>query len=140
MALQITSNFKNSYEYVPHNERGDKDPFTVKLRRLSLELLAVTKDSSFSIQQDNSYSLKTNSQNLAALKHGLIGWKNIEDEKGHVKFEMDGNVASTECLEYLPIEYRTEIANVIMAISNNPSNADYILGNEDNDLAIQLTE
>ena len=132
MALQITSNLKNSYEYTPVSERGEEAPFTVKLRRLSLEVLALTQDSSFNINKDQSYSYRINSQNLTALKHGLIGWKNIIDEDGKpIKFKMDGPIASMESLEYLPIEFRTEIANVILALSNNPSKADLILEGDD---------
>ena len=132
MALHITSNLKNNYEYIPVAERGDENPFTVKLRRLSLETLALTKDSSFNINQDQSYSFRVNSQNLTALKHGLIGWKNIYDENEKpIKFKMDGQIASMESLEYLPVEFRTEIANVILAISNNPANADVILNGDD---------
>ena len=130
MALQITSNYQNNYEYIPLSERGEKHPFTVKLRRLGLELLAFTKDSTFNINQDQSYTMKINSQNLIALKNGLIGWKNISNDDGEVVFKMDGNVADAGCLEYLPVELRTEIANVILALSNNPSNAESILNND----------
>ena len=130
MALQITSSFRNDYEYIPLSERAEKKPFMVKLRRLDLELLAFTKDSTFNVNQDQSYTLKINSQNLIALKNGLIGWQNISDDTGPVKFTMDGNVVNSTCLEYLPVELRTEIANVILAISNNPSNAELILTGE----------
>jgi len=131
MAIHVTSSFKNNYEYTPVSERGEKDPFTVRIKRLDLELLAFTKDSTFNVNQDQSYTLKINSQNLIALKNGLIGWKNISDDNGPIKFVMDGDVANSTCLEYLPVELRTEIANVILAISNNPSNADLILGGDD---------
>ena len=127
MALNVITTKQAEYTYVPVAERNEDSPFTVTFKPLSLTTRARVKDSAITVKDGNGYEINVNKQNLEALRHGLIGWDNISDDKGPIKFRLVGGLADIECLEYLPTEYRTEIGNIILEVSDDPKNAQEIL-------------
>lgn len=127
MALKIT-NTQDEYEYVPVDQREDAKPFTVKFKVLSLDLQAEAQDTVLNVGNDQRMTMHVNTQNLLALRNGLIGWENITDSTGKtIKFRVVHGLAATECLEYLPQDLRTEIANIILTVSKDPTQATTVL-------------
>jgi len=128
MALTNIATPKSEYTYIPKSQRGDKNPFSVTFKRLDITTASTIQDMSLNIQNDGSYTINANIQNLEALKHALTGWNNIFDDKGkQVKFRIVRNLADLECLEFIPHDLRTEIANIIFEVSKDIQNADDIL-------------
>jgi len=130
MALTITQK-DDEYKYTPVSQRGEDKPFTVTFKVLSLEVLAEAQDTVLNVGNDQNMTMHVNSQNLTALRHGLIGWENIEDSNGKpVKFRIVRGITATECLEYLPQDIRTEVATVILEVSKDPARAKDLLDYE----------
>ena len=121
------------HTFVPFSERGKEDAFTVTLKPLDARTLAKLEDGYVVFGGGNeaeSVSLQQGSYNFKALKYGIVSWENLTDgEKEYpVKKNAKGEVLD-ECLALLPSSIVTEIANVIVAISKFPENAEVILGN-----------
>jgi len=127
MALNINTDIKTTYDYVPLSERDDKTPFTVTIRRLPIKILTEIQDAAITIRESGGYEYNVNKQVLTALEYGLVGWDNITDGKKPIKFRIVNGKADVETLEYLPEDLRVEIGNVILAITRDPNNAEEIL-------------
>ena len=127
MALNVSKNQTSEFSYTPIKERNEKQPFSVKFKLLDLLTLADIQDSALTIKEGKGYEINVNKQNLEALRHGLIGWENISDGKSEIKFRIVHGLASMECLEYIPQEFRSEIGNIILSVSKDPRDADVLL-------------
>ena len=132
MALKITKK-SDGYEYIPLTERGSKDPFTVKVKRIMPRQFTILEDKMAKINKDESISFTTGSFNWEVLKKGTDGWLNLQDENGkEIKCIKSGaGEILDSSLDLLPLAILTEIANVIVGISKDPDNAEVYLGSVD---------
>ena len=126
-------NQKKEYEFIPVSERGQENPFTVKIRPLGVREMAKLEDNFITIKEGDGISLSQGTYNQKALKAGIITWENLKDEDGveyKVKKNSNGEVLD-ESLNLLPPTILSEIANAIVTISKYPEDADVLLGNSD---------
>jgi len=131
MAIQV-SKTTTPHKYVPYNQRGDevKDPVVLTIRGLIPKESAALDDTLTRIYQDQSISINQGSYNYEVVRAALLSWTNVNDEKGKpLPIVLVGNLVADESLNLLPIDWVNEIANVIVAISKNPDEADLYLGN-----------
>jgi len=135
MAIRIDRAKKDiTYRYVPILERGEKDPFTVEIRPLTPKELIEIEDKMVRLNKDESISVSTGSYNWEVCKRGIVDWRNLLDERNReIPINRDTIGISDETLNYLPISFITEIANVIVGISKDPENAKLYLGEEEDD-------
>lgn len=132
MGLKVNNaSFKTTFEYVPLAQRGEKKPFTIIFEALKMDKLAKLKDNAMRVDENGNYTVSLNTLNYEVLKSGIVGWKNIEDAKGAVKFKSDKQGASDESLTLIPIDIRNEIATIIVEVSNDLPNAEEYLAEID---------
>ena len=129
-------NQKKEYDFIPVSERGQDEPFTVVLQPLGVRQMAKLEDgyvlihNDSSAQSQGSISLNQGSYNTRALKAGIVSWRNLKDGAGvdyPARKSGNGEVLD-ESLNLLPPAVLTEIANVIVAISKYPEDADTLVG------------
>ena len=124
---------QEEYKYIPIQERGAEEPFTVYIKPLGVRQLAKLEDSYVVIKDGDGLALQQGAYNTKALKAGIIRWENLKDADGkeyQVEKNAKGEVLDST-LELLPPTLLTEIANVIVSISKYPEDADKFLGNID---------
>lgn len=128
MAIQLVKKEKE-YKYIPVSERKEKNPTTFVFRPLTKEEKASLEDRILTINPDQSITLANASYLLAVLKIALKRVENILDEKGKLTVKDFTNTeVSDEFIEMLPDDLVQEVANVIIAVSKDPQNADIYLG------------
>ncbi len=137
MALTVsTAKSPQTYEYVPLIERGEKNPFTVTVRRLTPKEFSFIEDKMARINQDQSVSFTTGTFNWEIVKKGIVGWTNLLDEDGkEVKpVKVEGGIADSS-LNLLPMDIITELANVIVGLTKDPDNAHLYLAEDETEEA-----
>jgi len=128
VAIQLVKKEKE-YKYIPVSERKEKNPTTFVFRPLTKEEKASLEDRILTINPDQSITLANASYLLAVLKIALKRVENILDEKGKLTVKDFTNTeVSDEFIEMLPDDLVQEVANVIIAVSKDPQNADIYLG------------
>ncbi len=135
--MAIIANKKETdYEYIPMSERGEENPFTMKIKRILPRQFSILEDKMAKINSDESISFTTGSFNWEVLKKGSLGWYNLLDENGkEVKCVKNGQGEILDAsLDLLPLSIITEVANVIVGISKDPDNADVYLGSVDEEI------
>lgn len=129
MAL-IARKKQETYSYIPLIERGEENPFTVKIRRLLPKEFTFIEDKMARINADQTISFTTGTYNWEIAKHGIVGWENLLDENNKpIKPVIGSDGITDDSLNLLPPEVITEIAGVIVAITKDPDNAEMYLGN-----------
>jgi hypothetical protein len=129
MALKVRTSKPKTYEYIPISERGEEKPFTVEIRQLSKREYAVIEDKLARFHRDESITFSSMSTNYELVQQGLVGWKNMFDDRGKpIEPVIKNGVVDAESLDLLPIEIIQELANVIAGITKDPDNADIYLG------------
>ena len=126
MAIVFDSRLEEGFDYIPVDQRGDAEPFSVKIKTIASRDLVKLQDNLLQRDNEDKISLRTGSYNLAACKLAIIGWSNMNDRDGKAiepEFSRDGKVLD-KSLDYLPTKYFDEIANVAISISNDPSMID----------------
>jgi hypothetical protein len=140
MAITIKKQ-QETYEYIPLIERGEKEPFTVIIKRLPPRQFTILEDKMAKINQDESISFTTGTFNWAVIKKGIVDWKNMLDENGKPIYPAkagSGELLDTT-LDLLPMDLITEIANSIVGVSKDPENASIYLGDTTEDLTSKKT-
>ena len=132
MAITIQKT-QETYEFIPLSERGEKNPFTVTIKRLPPRQFTILEDKMAKINQDESISFTTGTFNWAVLKKGVIDWANMNDVDGKPIHPTKSGKQELldESLDLLPLDIISEIANTIVSISKDPDNIDIYLGNFD---------
>jgi len=133
MALNV-SKTQTKHPYIPYDQRGEevKDPVELTIRTLLPQEQATLDDMLTRVYQDQSVSINQGSYNYQVCKVALVNWTNVSDEKGKaVGITRIGSVISDDSLNLLPIEWITEIANVITSITRAPEDTELFLGNVD---------
>jgi len=130
MALKRKLDIPLTFEYIPNSQKGEKDPFTVSLKRLSPKEYALIEDKLIQYHQDEVMTFSTSITNFTAVQNSLINWKNMlgEDNKP-ISPKFNNGLLDEKSLELIPMPMITEIANVVVGISKDPENADQYLGN-----------
>lgn len=124
MAIVYNKQLTEGFKYIPEDQRDDKKPFSVTIKPIDSVRLVTLEDGLLKRGQDNSLSISTGSYNVSLCKNALIGWDNMTDEKGKaldIDLEATGYI-SNDSLSNLPTALITEIAGVIAASSQDPSN------------------
>jgi len=135
MAIKIDRTKKDiTYRYIPILQRDEKDPFTVEIRPLTPKELIEIEDKMVRLNKDESVSVSTGSYNWEVCKRGIVDWRNLLDERNReIPIIRDEIGISDETLNYLPVSYIAEIANVIVGVSKDPENAKMYLGDIESD-------
>jgi hypothetical protein len=131
MPLVVSTKKDEIYDFIPVLFRGDENPFTIQLKKIDSKSFAKLEDGLTKINQDDSTIMfATGSFNWNIVKRGVVGWSNIDDEKGKpVKFIRDTNgLMEDSCIELLPLEVLSEVATAIAAITRNPEHTEILLG------------
>ncbi len=134
MALKRKTNLPFSYDYTPISERGEKEPFTVTLKKLSAKENASIEDKLVEFHQDESVTFSTASTNFLMLQMSMINWKNMLDENDKpIALKVTNGLVTEESLNLLPPELIVELAKVVVGISKDPENAEFYLGTAEPD-------
>jgi len=123
MALVFNKGLSEGFKYIVDSQKGEKKPFAVTIKPIDSVRLVTLEDGLLKRGQDNSLSISTGSYNVSLCKNSIIGWENMEDDKGkaiNIKLSVAGFIAN-ESLEMLPTTLLSEIASVIAAVSQDPS-------------------
>jgi hypothetical protein len=123
MALVYNSKLVEGFTYIPESQVNDTNPFSVIIKPIDSVRLVTLEDGLLKRGQDNSLSISTGSYNVSLLRNSITGWSNMSDAKGTaIKMVTDiKGYISTESLSMLPTALITEIANVVAAVSQDPS-------------------
>jgi hypothetical protein len=136
MAIIAKKSAEEVYTYVPISERGEKKPFTVKVRRLTPKEYTFIEDKITRYNQDETISFSTGTFNWNVVKKGLVDWENLLDEKGKpIPIEVGKDGVLDSSLNLLPLDIITEIANLIINLTKDPENADIYLIKSDEEPA-----
>lgn len=128
MALTIKkSKLKTDFSYVPLTQKGNDKPFTVQFEALPLDTLAELQDAAIRVSKDGEYSISINTLNYAVIKKAIMGWNNVEDDNGPVRFKRDNRGATDSSLALIPADIRSELATVIVEVSKDLPNAEAYL-------------
>ena len=132
MALKINKDISKTYKYIPIMERGETNPFTLYIKRLTPKEYAFTEDKTIKVHKDASFSFTSGSFNWEICKKGIVNWENLIDEHNkEIKIQKDIDGVTDDSLNLLPVELISEIAEVILGITKDPENADLYLGQYD---------
>ena len=134
MAIKIYKQ-ETQYDYIPVEERAEKNPTIFVIRPLSREEQARLEDNILKVDATQGYINMANaSYLLKAFVLGVKDIKNIVDEKGkEVKPVFTSNGIDTGFLDMLPDDLIKEVAEVIVNISKYPQDIDVYLGNKTED-------
>ena len=123
MAIVHSKEAAEGFNYIIVSERGEKEPFTVKLKVIDSTELVRLQDGLLLRGNDDSISLKTGSYNVSALRLSITGWNNMLDAKGKqipMAKKVNGLI-SDDSLNMIPASLFDEIAGVAIDISNDTS-------------------
>jgi len=131
MALKLAKKEKE-YKYVPVSERDSENPTTFVFRPLSKEEKAKLEDQLIYLNQETGEMRVSNASfMLGVIKLALKKVENVDVGDGKLKeYDFTNTEVSDEFLEMLPDDIIQELANVILAVSKDPQNADVYLGNK----------
>lgn len=122
MAVIYDKNLEGFY-YTLQDQKGDDNPFKVKLQIIKSQELVKLQDGLLQRGEDDSLSLKTGSFSVAMCKASIIGWSGMLDKDSKdVPCELDpaGRI-SESCLDMIPAGYFEEIAHVASMTSQDPA-------------------
>jgi len=102
MAIRAITDFSETW-FTPEDQQGEDTPARFKVRQLDgLQTTAL-----FSEMRMNGDQLALTAAGIRhAVNCGLVGWENIENEKGPLEFKKQN-------LKFLPGEYHSLIASEI---------------------------
>lgn len=123
MAIKVAKVPTEGYKYIPLSERSEESPFTVWIKPVSAKQLLTLEDAVVKRGQEGDVTLSAGQFSFNTLKLALVAWDNIEDADGKglvLRKNMDGSIAD-ESICFIPADIITEIANVVSAISRDPS-------------------
>jgi len=123
MAIVFNKELAEGFTYVVESEKGEKKPFSVILQPIDSVRLVTLEDGLLKRGQDNTLSISTGSYNVSLCRNAVTGWDNMNDSKGKdIALIKDANgYISSESLAMLPTAVITEIAGVVAAVSQDPS-------------------
>lgn len=121
MAIVYDSRLQEGFAYTPVDQRGDKNPFSVKIKPIASRDLVKLQDNLLQRDMEDKISLKTGTYNLKACKIGIIDWTGMLDKDGaeiKMKKDFDGAISDAS-LDIIPTRYFDEIAGVIIHVSQD---------------------
>lgn len=133
MALVFNKDLEEGFEYIPEEQRGEKNPFKVVIKPIDSVRLVTLEDGLLKRSQDNSLSISTGTYNVSLCNNAITGWDGLNDAKGKtIKIDLDPKgYISTASLSKLPTSLITEIAGVIASVSQDPSTIQLFTASED---------
>jgi len=129
MALVLNKSVKDGFDYTIISERGLENPFSVKLKTLTLLELGKFEDDYVARHIDtNQVVFRQNQFNYKICKAGIKNWSNMLDEEGkQVKPKFSNGVITDESMEMLPRNVLEELSTVIAAVTKDPSSLQVFL-------------
>ncbi len=121
--LVFNSKLVEGFNYTPEDQKGEKKPFSIKVTPIDSVRLVTLEDGLLKRGQDNSLSISTGSFNVSLCRNAITGWTNLNDADGKaIEIQLDPKgYISEHSLAMLPTAMITEIAGVISAVSQDPS-------------------
>ena len=123
MAISYNAKLTEGFPYIVESERSEKKPFTVIVQPIDSVRLVQLEDGLLKRSQDNSLSISTGSYNVSLCRNAITGWANMNDENGkaiNIVLDIKGYI-SEESLSQLPTALITEVAGMVAAVSQDPS-------------------
>lgn len=125
----IIQKVEENLKYIPMNEQGVENPFSVTVKPLDIKTLLMLEDKVVK-REDNEISFSMGRYSFDVCKASIINWENINDSEGKpVEFKKasDG-VPLDDTIGKLGVEYIQEISNVVTAISRDKSKIQIFFG------------
>lgn len=137
MALIYNAELTEGFTYIPRSERGQENPFSVKIKPLDSVAMVRLQDGLYQRSTTtDSVSLRTGSYNVSVLEASIIGWDNLTDQNGKqipIKLIKAGTI-SRESLNKIPSSMFDELSSVVIAVSSDPANLQIFVGGDDEEI------
>jgi hypothetical protein len=121
MAIVVNKS-KKELKYVPVDQKGTENPFSVTIKALDIKTLLTLEDAVVK-REGESISFSMGRYAFDVCKASMVGWENINDADGkglEFKKSADG-IALDDTVASIGIEYIQEISSVVTAISRDSS-------------------
>jgi len=124
MALIYNEKLAEGFNYTIEDGRNGNKPFSVTINPVDSVQLVILEDGLVKRGEDNSVSFSTGSYNVSLCRNSLTAWENMldqEDKLINIQLDARGYI-SRESLKMLPQHVISEIAGVILSVSQDPKN------------------
>lgn len=123
MAITYNNELEDGFVYVPLDQRGEKDPFTVTIKPMESVVQTKLQDGLLLRDDTAGVSIRSGSFNIGVLSNSIIDWSGIVDNTGKpIKIRLDRSGFITEAsLNKIPATYFEELAGVSNSVSQDPA-------------------